>query len=183
MALAYLAGKLAYRIRDVLLMLAVAGFISADPESSGGGAAAVAESGAAAGRWRWWPSWAVLVFAGLLSGVRLPAGARGEPTCRRQLPAYVRDAEHGFTAGLAIWSRRFHLTAWATRNAPKLRSVAASLARPALNVGRGAISLLLTLATVAALVVLLLLEGPRMREGLLGLMSPAPGRPLYPGSG
>ena len=49
--------------------------------------------------------------------------------------------------------------------------------------GRGAISLLLTLATVAALVVLLLLEGPRMRQGLLGLMSPERAAPLDPDSG
>jgi predicted PurR-regulated permease PerM len=46
------------------------------------------------------------------------------------------------------------------------------LAKPALTVGKGAASLLATLGTVFALVVLFLLEGPKMRRGLLQLTSP-----------
>jgi hypothetical protein len=41
--LTYLAGKLAYRIRDVLLMIAVAGIPDLDPQSAGGLAAAVGD--------------------------------------------------------------------------------------------------------------------------------------------
>ena len=168
-AATYLAGKLIYRLRDVVLLMAVAGFVAVilNPlvvylqhrRIRRGWAVAIVTV------------WAALVFVGLVVAFGYPL-VNGLSHLSEQLPAYVRDAEHGH-GWVGHLVRRFHLTAWATRNAPKLRSVAASLARPALNVGRGAISLLLTLATVAALVVLLLLEGPRMREGLLGLMSPA----------
>ncbi len=168
-AATYLAGKLIYRLRDVVLLMAVAGFVAVilNPlvvylqhrRIRRGWAVAIVTV------------WAALVFVGLVVAFGYPL-VNGLSHLSEQLPAYVRDAEHGH-GWVGHLVRRFHLTAWATRNAPKLRSVAASLARPALNVGRGAISLLLTLATVAALVVLLLLEGPRMRQGLLGLMSPA----------
>ncbi len=65
-----------------------------------------------------------------------------------------------------------HLTAWAARNAPKLLSLGASLARPALSFGKGAVSLVVTLGTIAVLALLLLLEGPKMRQAVLGLMEP-----------
>jgi predicted PurR-regulated permease PerM len=58
------------------------------------------------------------------------------------------------------------------RNAPKLQSLGATLARPALTVGKGAVSLLATLGTIFALIVLFLLEGPKMRRWLLALMQP-----------
>jgi len=87
------------------------------------------------------------------------------------LPAYVQDAQrgHGWIGHLV---RRLHLTAWAARNAPKLLSLGASLARPALSFGKGAVSLVVTLGTIAVLALLLLLEGPKMRQAVLGLMEP-----------
>ena len=167
-AATYLAGKLIYRLRDVVLLIAVAGFIAIilnplvvylqRPRIRRGWAVAIVTV------------WAALVFVGLVVAFGYPL-VHGLTHLSQQLPTYVRDAEHGH-GWVGHLVRRFHLTAWMTRNAPKLRSLAAGLARPALDVGRGAVSLLLTLATVAALVVLLLLEGPRMRQGLLGLISP-----------
>jgi predicted PurR-regulated permease PerM len=47
-----------------------------------------------------------------------------------------------------------------------------NLAKPALSLGKGAVSLVVTLGTIAVLVMLLLLEGPKMRQGILGLMAP-----------
>jgi hypothetical protein len=44
-------------------------------------------------------------------------------------------------------------------------------AKPALTLGKGAVSLLAELGTIAALVILLLLEGPKIRAAVLGLMS------------
>jgi len=41
-----------------------------------------------------------------------------------------------------------------------------------LTVGKGALSLLATLGTIFVLIVLFLLEGPKMRQGLLKLMRP-----------
>jgi predicted PurR-regulated permease PerM len=46
-----------------------------------------------------------------------------------------------------------------------------SLGKPALALGKGAVSLLIALATIFVLVLLLLLEGSKLRTGVLGLMS------------
>jgi predicted PurR-regulated permease PerM len=167
--LVYLAGKLAYRIRDVLLMIAVAGFISLilNPlvvalqrwgiRRRGGAVAIVA-------------LWTVLVFAGLLAAFGYPL-AHGVTHFSQGLPSYVQAAEHGrgWIGHLVI---RFHLQAWVARNAPKLQTLGTTLAKPALTAGKGAASLLATLATIFALIVLFQLEGPKMRQGLLQLMRP-----------
>jgi predicted PurR-regulated permease PerM len=173
-ALTYLAGKLAYRIRDVLLMLMVAGFI----------ALILNPLVVALQRWRirrrgWAVAvvsvWAVLVFAGLLAAFGYPL-AHGLAHFSQRLPSYVQNAEHG-RGWIGHLVHRFHLEAWVTRNAPKLQSLGATLAKPALTVGKGAASLLATLGTIFVLIVLFLLEGPKMRQGLLGLMQP--GRAAY----
>ena len=61
---------------------------------------------------------------------------------------------------------------WVNKNAPKLVSFGEGLAKPALSLGKGALALLLQLFTIFILVLLLLLEGPKMRTGLLGSMDP-----------
>jgi predicted PurR-regulated permease PerM len=167
LALTYLAAKLAYRLRDVLLLIVVAGFIALilNPfvvfvqrrVRRRGPAVAVVTI------------WAILVFAGLAIAFGYPL-ANGLTHLSHRLPEYVRDAAqgHGWIGHLV---RRFHLTEWVTRNAPNLEALGAKLARPALTFGKGAVSVLAALATVAALVLLLLLEGPLMRRNLLGLMS------------
>jgi len=168
-ALTYLAGKLAYRIRDVLLMIAVASFVSL----------ILNPLVVALQRWglrrRGWAvalvaSWAVLVFIGLLAAFGYPL-AHGVAHFSQRLPSYVQAAEQG-RGWIGHLITRFHLQAWVTRNAPKLQSLGTTLARPALTVGKGAASLLATLATIFALIVLFLLEGPKMRQGLLQLMPP-----------
>ena len=167
LVLTYLAGKVLYRLRDVILLIFVAGFIALilNPLvvyvqrriSRRGWAVAIVTV------------WAALVFVGLVLAFGYPL-VNGLTHLAHRLPVYVRDAAagHGWIGHLA---RRFHVEAWAARNAPKLESLGAGLARPALSFGKGAASLLATLATIAALVLLLLLEGPKMRRGLLGLMS------------
>ncbi len=168
-ALTYLAGKLAYRLRDVILLIVVAGFVALilNPlvvyvqrrVPRRGWAVAIVTI------------WAALVFAGLVLAFGYPL-VNGLTHLAHRLPSYVQDAEHG-RGWIGDLARRFHLAAWAQRNTPKLESLGARLARPALTFGKGAASVLARLATIAALVLLLLLEGPKMRRGLLGLMSPA----------
>jgi len=114
--------------------------------------------------------WTVLVFAGLLAAFGYPL-VHGLTHFSRGLPSYVASAEHGH-GWIGHLARRFHLQAWITRTAPKLQSLGATLAKPALNAGKGAVSLLATLGTIFALVVLFLLEGPKMRRGLLALLPP-----------
>jgi predicted PurR-regulated permease PerM len=167
--LTYLAGKLAYRLRDVILMIMVAGFLSL----------ILNPLVVALQRWRirrrGWAvtivaTWTVLVFAGLLAAFGYPL-VHGLTHFSQRLPSYVQYAEQGH-GSIGHLIRQFHLQAWVTRNAPKLENLGSTLARPALNAGKGAASVLATLGTVFALVVLFLLEGPKLRRGLLGLMAP-----------
>jgi len=167
--LVYLAGKLAYRIRDVLLMIAVAGFfcLILNPRV------------VALQRWgirrRGWAvaitaTWTVAVFIGLLAAFGYPL-AHGVTHFSQRLPSYVQAAEHG-RGWIGRLVTRFHLQAWVTRNAPKLQSLGTTLAKPALTAGKGAVSLLATLATIFALIVLFLIEGPKIGQGLLALLPP-----------
>jgi len=167
--LTYLAGKLAYRIRDVLLMIAVAGFacLILNPL-----VVALQRRGI---RRRGWAVaivtiWTVVVFTGLLAAFGYPL-AHGVTHFSERLPSYVRAAEHG-RGWIGHLVTRFHLQAWVNRNAPKLQSLGTTLAKPALTAGKGAASVLATLATIFALIVLFLLEGPKMRQGLVSLMPP-----------
>jgi predicted PurR-regulated permease PerM len=166
--LTYLAGKLIYRLRDIILLMVVAGFL----------AVILNPLVVYVQRWvhrRGWAVtivtfWAALVFVGLVLAFGYPL-VNGLTHLAHRLPSYVQAASngHGWIGHLV---RRLHLEAWVQRNAPKLQSIGASLAKPALSFGKGAVALLATLGTIAALVLLLLLEGPRMRKGLLGQMSP-----------
>jgi predicted PurR-regulated permease PerM len=167
--LTYLTGKLAYRIRDVLLMIAVAGFLSLilNPLVVALQRRGIRRRGAAVALVA---VWTVVVFAGLLTAFGYPL-AHGVTHFSQGLPTYVQAAEHG-RGWIGHLVTRFHLQAWVNRNAPKLQNLGITLAKPALTAGKGAASLLATLGTIFALIVLFLLEAPRMRKGLLNLMPP-----------
>ena len=168
-ALTFLAGKLLYRLKDVILLMVVGGFIALilNPlvlylqhhrVKRRGWAVAIVTF------------WALLVFVGLAFAFGHPL-VNGLTHLSQRLPAYVQDAEHG-RGWIGHLARRYHLAEWAQRNAPKLQSIGANLAKPALSVGKGAVTLIVTLGTIFVLVLLLLLEGPKMRQGILGLMAP-----------
>ncbi|HTQ92942.1 MAG TPA: AI-2E family transporter [Streptosporangiaceae bacterium] len=165
----YLAGKLIYRLRDIVLLMVIAGFI----------ALLLNPLVLYLQRWRIRRRglavtvvtvWAALVFVALVAAFGYPL-VNGMTHFSHQLPSYVSSAEHGrgWIGHLII---RFHLQAWVARNAPRLQSLGGSLARPALTVGKGAVSLLAELGTIVALVVLFLLEGPKMRMAVLGSLPP-----------
>jgi predicted PurR-regulated permease PerM len=169
-AAAYFAGKLIYRLRDVLLLLVVSGFV----------ALLLNPLVVALQRWRVRRRglavaivtfWGLVVFIGLAAAFGYPL-ANGITHLAHGLPAYVSDAEHG-RGWIGHLVSRYHIQNWVKTNAPKLVSLGQGLAKPALSLGKGAFSLLLSLITIFALVLLLLLEGPKMRTGLLGLMRPA----------
>jgi predicted PurR-regulated permease PerM len=167
--LIYLLGKLAFRMRDVLLMILVAGFIALilNPMvlyvqrrvPRRGGAVAIVIG------------WATLVFIGLafLFGDPLVTGLTHLST---KLPLYVREAADG-TGPIGELVRRFHLQTWVAQNSPKLKSLGTTLAKPALDFGKGAASVLGTLVTIFALALLLMLEGPKIWSGVLSGLSPA----------
>jgi predicted PurR-regulated permease PerM len=112
---------------------------------------------------------AVFVFIALALAFGYPL-VNGLTHLADRLPTYIRQAEHG-KAWIGHLVRRYHVEAWVNKNAPKLTAFAKSLAKPALQLGKGALTLLVTVFTVFALVLLLLLEGSKLRTGVLGLIS------------
>jgi predicted PurR-regulated permease PerM len=88
-----------------------------------------------------------------------------------RLPSYVSSATagRGWIGHLVL---KYHVQQWVAANAPKLVTFGQDLSQPAITFGKGAISLLLELTTIFVLVMLLLLEGPKLRRGILSLLSP-----------
>jgi predicted PurR-regulated permease PerM len=164
----YMAGKLLYRLRDVVLLMAVSGFIALllNPLVVYLQRWKVPRRGFAVAIVTFW---AVLVFAGLAVAFGYPL-IRAATHLADQLPTYVDQAQHGkgWIGGII---RRYHVSAWVQQNASKIASFAQSLGKPALALGKGAVSLLVALTTVFFLVVLLLIEGPRRRAWILGNMT------------
>jgi predicted PurR-regulated permease PerM len=167
-AATYLAGKLIYRLRDIVLLLVVSGFIALllNPivvlvqrrlPRRGLAVAIVA-------------LWAVAVFAGLAIAFGYPL-VNGITHLADRLPSYVANAQHG-KGWIGHIVSKYHIQTWVQRNAPKLVSYAESLSKPALTIGKGAVSLVIELATIFVLVLLLLLEGPKMRHWMLSQMAP-----------
>jgi predicted PurR-regulated permease PerM len=165
----YLSGKLIYRLRDVVLLVLVAGFVALllNPlvlilqryvVKRRGFAVAIVTLVA------------VAAFAGLAFAFGYPL-VNGITHFADNLPSYVANAEHG-----KDWYGRlvtkYHVQQWVSKNAPKLVTYAQSLSKPALSIGEGALTLLVELFTIFVTVLLLLLEGPRMRRGFLGLLAP-----------
>ena len=170
MVLVYLTGKLVYRLRDVILIMVVAGFV----------ALILNPPVVALQRWhvrrRGWAVavvtvWALIIFVALAVAFGYPL-VNGLTHLANHLPGYVKQAEHG-KGWIGHLVRRYHVETWVQKNAPKLTSFAKGLAKPALSLGRGALTLVITMFTLFVLVLLLLLEGPKIRVGLLGLLSPA----------
>ncbi len=167
-AAAFLAAKLIYRLRDVLLLVVVAGFI----------AVILNPLVVALQRWhirRRGLAVAVVTFLALIAFVGLAVTfgyplTDGITRLARGLPSYVNNAEHG-KGWIGHLVRRYHVESWVKQNIPKLVGFGQNLAKPAITLGKGALSLLLELTTIFVLVLLLLLEGPKMRRGVLALMS------------
>ena len=166
---AYLLGKVVYRLKDVVLLIVVAAFI----------AVILNPLVVALQRWkikrRGWAVavvtlWAVLVFAGLAVVFGYPL-ANGITHLAQKLPGYVDAAQHG-RGWIGHLVQRYHIQSWVQKNVPKLVSFGEGLTKPALTLGKGALSLLLELFTIFILTLLLLLEGPKMRTWLRDNMSP-----------
>ena len=164
---AYVAGKLIYRLRDIVLLMLVAGFV------------AMLLNPAVAKVQRRVPRrglavtivtlWGALVFIGLVAAFGVPL-VNGITHLAGRLPGYVVSAQHG-GGWIGHLVARYHVQSWVQRNTPKLVGYAQSLSKPALTVGKGAVSLIIELFTLFVLVLLLLLEGPKMWNWTLGQMT------------
>jgi predicted PurR-regulated permease PerM len=165
----YLMGQLLYRLRDVVLLIVVGSFV----------ALVLNPLVVALQRWKI-PRrgvavavvtlWSLLIFVGL-------AFAFGHPLVNaishfaNSLPAYVDKAQQG-KGWIGHLVRKYHIQAWVSRNSPKLVSFAEGLGKPALALGKGAFVILGELAATFAFVILLLVEAPKIRAGLLRIMAP-----------
>ena len=166
-AVAYLGALLVYRLRTEFLLFLVAGFIALllNPIVTFVQRTIVPR--------RAWAVVIVTLFAlfcmvGLLTlfGVKLVDATTG---LIDKLPSYVSSARTG-KGWIGHLLTRYHVQKWVASNTPKLLAYAQDLSQPALNVGKGAISLLIELATIFVLVLLLLLEGPKLGRGLRTLL-------------
>jgi predicted PurR-regulated permease PerM len=168
-ALTYLAGQLIYRIRDIMLLLVVAGFIAVllNPIVVQVQRRLFPRRGVAVGIVT---LLAVLVFIGLAVAFGYPL-VNGITHLANQLPTYVANADHG-RGWIGHLARKYHIQAWVQKNAPKLVSYGQSLSKPALTIAGGALSLVIELVTLFILVLLLLLEAPKLRRAITGQMTP-----------
>jgi predicted PurR-regulated permease PerM len=164
----YLAGQLIYRLRTILLLIVVAGFV------------ALLLNPLVVLLQRWIPRRGLavtIVTLGALVVFAVLAYAFGNPLVNGitdlagRLPGYVTSAEHG-TGWIGHLATKYHIQSWVQKNAPKLVTYVESLSKPVLTVGKGAISLVIELFTIFVLVLLLQLEAPKMRTWLLGQMRP-----------
>jgi len=167
--LVYAAAKVLYHLRDVILLLVVASFL------------AILLNPLVVFLQRWKIKrrglavtvviiWSLLVFFGLALAFGYPL-ANGITHLADNLPHYISDVERG-RGWLGHLVRRYHVSQWVTHNVPKLVNIGQGLTKPALTLGKGALTLIVALFTIFILVLLLLLEGPKMRTGLLGMISP-----------
>lgn len=167
----YLAGKLLYLLRDIVLLILVAGFVTmllnpvvakVQRRIPRRGVAVMIVTLSAA-----------VVFLGLAAAFGVPL-VNGFTHLADRLPSYIASAQHG-KGWIGHLVTRYHVQSWVQRNRARLVGYAQSLSKPALTVGKGAVSVIIQLLTLFVLVLLLLLEGPKMWNWTLGQMSPGRG--------
>jgi predicted PurR-regulated permease PerM len=177
----YLAGLVVYRLRQIVLLVVVAGFVALllnplvvavqnlgdRPAVRAWHLGALTRRGVAVGVVT---VVAVVVFVAMAFAFAYPlVSAVGQLVSH--LNRYVASAEkgQGFVGHLV---RKYHVASWVKKNGPKLQSYAKDLAKPALSLTKGAATLLVAFAAIFMLVLLTLLEAPKMRAGLLGVIAP-----------
>jgi predicted PurR-regulated permease PerM len=165
----FLAGKVIYRLKDVLLLLLVAGFLALilNPVVGVTQRYLVKRRGYAVSVVG---VFVIVVFLGLLVAFGYPL-VNGITHLAENLPTYVQQAEQGKNwYGKLV--QHYHVQQWLQQNESKLVTFGQSISAPALAVGKGALTLLIELLTIFILVLMLLLEGPKLRRGLFSMLSP-----------
>ncbi len=166
-AAASLAVLVIYRLRDLILLFFVAGFVTLILNPL----VVILQNWRI--RRRGWAVavvvlWGLLVFVGLAVAFGYPL-VNGLTHLANSLPSYAHDAERG-RGPIGHIVRKYHVQRWVTTNKSRLIKIGQGLAKPALSFGKGAITLLFNLFVIFVLVVLFLLEGPKIRASLLRLM-------------
>ncbi len=166
----YFFALVLYRLRDILLLMLVGGFVALvlNPLVNFLQKWKLPRRGAAVFVVM---AFAVMAFIGLTAAFGYPL-VNSITHLANALPRIVRQAEHN-KGWIGHLLHKYHVSKWLTKNSSKLVSLAKGLSKPALALGKGAATVLLLLVTLFAFVVLLLLESPKIRVALLGMMTPA----------
>lgn len=164
----YVGGQLLYRLRDIILLVAVGSFVALvlNPQVVALQRWKIRRRGTAVALVT---LWSVLLFLGLAFAFGYPL-VNSLTRFANDLPSYVNNAQHG-RGWIGHLVRRYHVEAWVQKNSPKIANFAEGLARPALSFGKGAIVILAEVAATSVFVILLLVEAPKIRSGLLGMVS------------
>jgi predicted PurR-regulated permease PerM len=167
-AAAYLGALLVYRLRTEFLLFLVAGFIALllNPVvefvrnrtfvRSRGSAVIVVTV------------FTLVCFIGVLALFTIPM-VDATNSLIDKLPSYIASARTG-KGWIGHLLTRYHVQRWVSANTPKLLAYAQDLSQPLLNFGKGAVSLVIELATIFVLVLLLLWEGPKLGTGIRTLL-------------
>ena len=117
---------------------------------------------------------AVMFFAGLVALFGYPL-VNSITHVAERLPTMVDQVQKGH-GWLAHTLKRLGLLSWVQKNAPKLKTAANNLGKPALtvgaNLGKAVASTILAFTSIAFLSIFMLLEAPNLRKGLLGSLRP-----------
>ncbi len=157
----FIVGQILYHLRTVLMLGVLAGFV----------ALILNPAVVALQRWRIHRRGvavaivtlgAFLVFLGLAVLFGYPL-VNGLTRFSSALPGYIKNAQAG-RGWVGHLIRQYHVQQWVQRNSAKIASLATSLGKPALALGKGALSGLVSLLAVFAFVVLLLAEGCKKRK-------------------
>jgi predicted PurR-regulated permease PerM len=165
----YLSGQVIYHLRDLLMLGLVGGFVALilNPVvvslqhwriKRRGGAVAIVTFAA------------LLVFLGLAVLFGYPL-INGITHFAKALPGIVSRAQHG-QGWIGHLFRKYHVESWVKRNSSHLTSLASGLSKPALALGKGALSAVLSLIAIFTFVILLLIEAPKIRRSLSKMVSP-----------
>ena len=165
----YLVGQLLYRLRDVVLLIVVGSFVALfmNPQVVALQRWKIRRRGVAVAIVG---LWSLLIFIGLAFAFGYPL-VNAITHFANSLPAYVDKAQHG-KGWIGHLVRKYHIQAWVNKNSPKIVGFAEGLGKPALSLGKGAVTIVAELAATFAFVILLLVEAPKIRAGLLNIMSP-----------
>ena len=166
-----MAGKIVYKLRDILLLMAVAGFIALLLNPLGRPAATDRGLDVGAIAVTIVTVFAVLVFAGLAYSFGAPL-ANGLTPPHLQAPELRAAAPSTARGTSAIWCASTTCSTGSQQNLPKFQGYAKNLSKPALKLGAGAFTVGFDVFVVFILVLLLLLEGPKLRVGVLRLLAP-----------
>lgn len=111
---------------------------------------------------------AVIVFAALAFAFGVPL-VTALTNLISKLPSYVSKAEHG-KGWIGHELVRLHLQSWLAKNEPKLTSYAKNLSGPVLRFGKATFSAVLDFVIIFMLVILLMIEAPKIRVGLMAML-------------